>query len=130
MRVGRLLSLLGGLGILLWPTLGRACDAQLTESEELGLTVWLVTMMGCVVSLGIAGLSRLLAKPRTRATIYRALGLMNLFGWVATVATCQAAKHPPQMVLVLLPQLLVGCGLWLAGSRSRRPRPAVQPGPV
>lgn len=115
---------------MFWPTLGLACDAQLTAREELGLLIWLMAIAGCVISLGIAALSWLVASPATRAKIYRALGLLNLFGWVSTVATCQASTLPPQLLPFLLPSLVVGCCLWRAGSRGRKPHPAVQPGPV
>lgn len=130
MRARSLLGLVGGSAILLFPALGHACDLKLTRSEEIALVTWLLSMVGILFSLLITVVSWLAALPRTRAKIYRILGFVNLFAWAAMLASFNRTLVHPEAWALISPSLILGCGLWLVGSRGSRPRLGVTPGPV
>lgn len=130
MRARSLLGLVGGSAILLFPALGHACDVRLTRSEEIALLAWLLSMTGILFSLLVTVVSRIFALPRTRAKIYRVLGFMNLFAWVAMLGSFNSKLVHPEAWALISPSLILGCGLWLLGSRGSRPRLGVTPGPV
>lgn len=94
------------------------------------MLTWAMSLMGILLTLLISFVSWLFARPRTRAKIYRVLGVLNVLAWVGMLGSFNRMLIHPEVWVFLSPSLLVGGGLWLVGSRGSRPRLGVTPGPV